>query len=127
MKVTNAMLEKTVTQKQARSDWTSMTFNASGNQILITGKNGLCITLDGYEGTLQRSLSSPGVSSACWTTDDKTILVGNEDGTISCWNVDTGAMIRKLEGHTGAVSWVGVNPKNSMFASCDANTALWIW
>lgn len=127
MKVTAAMLEKTVTQKQARSDWTSMTFNASGNQILVTGKNGLCITLDGYDGTLQRSLSNPGASSACWTSDDKSVLVGNEDGSISCWNVDTGAMIRKLEGHTGTVSWVGVNPKRSMFASCDTSTALWIW
>ena len=127
MKVTTTLLEKTVTQKQARSDWTGMTFNASGNQILVTGKNGLCVTLDGYDGTLQRSLSSPGATSACWTSDDKTVLVGNEDGTISCWNVETGAMIRKLEGHTGTVSWVGVNPKYSMFASCDSNTALWIW
>lgn len=127
MKVTTTQLEKTVTQKQAKSDWTGMTFNASGNQILVTGKNGLCVTLDGYDGTLQRSLSSPGASSACWTSDDKTVLVGNEDGTISCWNVETGAMIRKLEGHTGTVSWVGVNPKYSMFASCDSTTALWIW
>lgn len=127
MKVTTPMLEKAVTHKQARSDWTSMKFNASGNQILINGKNGLCVTLDGYEGTLQRSLSGQGVACGCWTPDDKTVLTGNDDGTLSCWNVDTGAMIRKLEGHPGGVSWVGVNAKYSTFASCDTNTALWIW
>lgn len=133
MKVTTAQLEKSVTPQQARSEWTSMSFNASGNQILITGNSGLCITLDGYEGTLQRSLSSSGngVSMACWTPDDKTVLTssGGADGAIQCWNVDTGAMIRKLEaGHTRGIGWLGVNPKYSMFASCDnTSTALWIW
>jgi WD40 repeat protein len=128
MKVLTSQLERTVTQKQARSDWTHLSFNASGNQILVAGQNGLCLTLDGYEGTLLRSFSSPtAVSAACWTSDDRTILVGNDDGTIACWNVDSGAMVRKLEGHTGAISWVGFNPTYNMFASCDTATAMWVW
>mmetsp|Transcript_3808 Transcript_3808/g.5553 ORF Transcript_3808/g.5553 Transcript_3808/m.5553 type:complete len:331 (+) Transcript_3808:200-1192(+) len=128
LKVTTAQLEKELTPQMARSEWTSMKFNASGNQILVTGKNGLVLTLDGYEGTVQRSFSGKGTTSACWTTDDKTILTGADDGTISCWNADTGSVIRKLEGgNSGSISWVGVNPKYSMFASCDTNTAMWIW
>ena len=95
--------------------------------MLVTGQNGLVVVLDGYEGTIQRSFSSTGVNCACWTPDDKTVLTGNDEGHILCWNVDTGAMIRKLEGHPGSVSWVGVNAKYNLFASCDANTALWIW
>mmetsp|Transcript_15832 Transcript_15832/g.17571 ORF Transcript_15832/g.17571 Transcript_15832/m.17571 type:complete len:210 (-) Transcript_15832:501-1130(-) len=128
MKVTTPQLEKAVTHQQARSEWTSMKFNASGNQILVTGDNGFAITLDGYEGTVQRSLSAKGVTTACWAPDDKTILTGSDDGSISCWNVDTGAMIRKLEGgHKDSLSWVGINPKYSMLASCDTNIAMWIW
>lgn len=128
LKVTTAQLEKELTPQMARSEWTSIKFNASGNQILVTGKNGLVLTLDGYEGTVQRSFSGKGTNTACWTSDDRTILTGADDGTISCWNVDTGTLIRKLEGgHNGSISWIGVNPKYSMFASCDTNTAMWTW
>eukprot|EP00546_Thalassionema_frauenfeldii_P001578 CAMPEP_0178937088 /NCGR_PEP_ID=MMETSP0786-20121207/25553_1 /TAXON_ID=186022 /ORGANISM="Thalassionema frauenfeldii, Strain CCMP 1798" /LENGTH=326 /DNA_ID=CAMNT_0020615601 /DNA_START=86 /DNA_END=1063 /DNA_ORIENTATION=+ len=126
MKVTTAQLEKELTPQMARSEWTSMKFNASGNQILVTGKDGLVLTLDGYEGTVQRSFTGKGTTTACWTPDDKTVLTGADDGTLSCWNADTGALIKKLErGHNGPISWVGVNPKYSMFASCDTNTTMW--
>ena len=130
MKVSQEAMEKMLPKDQSllsQSHWTSLTFNADGNQILASGKNGLTLLVDGYDGTVQKNLSTPGATYACFTPDDKTVLCGNHDGSIRCWNVSTGTLLKKLEGHTGPVNWVGANPKHAMLASCCSNTALWLW
>jgi WD40 repeat protein len=111
--------------------WNSIAFNTSGNQLLITADQGLCLLLDGFEGTVQRALVSSKPTSkaavACFTPDDRTVLAGNENGTISCWNAETGGLIKTLEGHLGPVGCIAANPKYAQLASSCTNTALWIW
>jgi WD40 repeat protein len=111
----------------AKKPFTSLAFNASGNQLLATGEQGLALLLDGFEGTIQRTLCSQGGISACFTPDDKTVLMGNKDGTIGCWNVDSGSVVKKLGGHTGPVGCIAANPTKEMFASSCTSTALWLW
>lgn len=113
----------------SKKQLTSLSFNASGNQLLVTGEDGMTLLLDGFatEATIQKTLCSPVGVSACFTPDDKTVLMGNTDGTISCWNTETGSIIKKLGGHSGPVSCIAANPTKEMFAACCTNTALWIW
>jgi WD40 repeat protein len=113
----------------SKDEWTSLQFNKSGSQILVGTEKGMSIVLDGFEGTVQRVFSSstqtPAVS--CFSSDDKTLLMGNEDGSVSCWNVETGAMVKRLEGHPGPVRCLASNPKYTQFASACKQTALWTW
>jgi len=110
-----------------------MQFNKSGKQILFCSK-GAIITVDGYEGTVLHSFlsenddnSSPSLPMAgCFTADDKAIVCGNENGSVCCYDVNTGLLLRKLRGHVGRVECVEVNPKYAQFASSCTNTALWI-
>mmetsp|Transcript_16790 Transcript_16790/g.24409 ORF Transcript_16790/g.24409 Transcript_16790/m.24409 type:complete len:379 (-) Transcript_16790:111-1247(-) len=120
----------------SNTEWTSLRFNTSGKQLLVTANKGLALALDGFDGTVNNVFvgegASPGVPptqplAACFTPDDKTVLGGNEDGTISCWNATTGKLLRKLEGHVGRVGCVAVNPKYAQIASACTNPALWIW
>jgi len=115
----------------SRSEWTSIKFDKSGKQLLVTGKKGLVMTLDGFDGTITNVFSNPsstnGELSACFTPDDRTILTGNEDGSIHCWNAKNGNLLRKLEGHTNRVGCVAANPKYAQVASACSNTALWNW
>lgn len=130
MKVTNSAIEKVLPPDQSmlsQSEWTSLSFDMSGNQILATGKNGLALLLDGFDGSVQQNFSSMGTTCACFTPDDKTVLTGNVDGSVGCWNVATGAMLKKMEGHPSRIGCIASNPKYAMFASCCTNTALWIW
>jgi COMPASS component SWD2 len=105
-------------------------FNQSGNQILLQAEEGVAVVLDGYDGTIQRIFqSSRGGkgTSACFTPDDKTVLMGTETGMIDCWDVVSGRVVRTLEGHMGPVGAVIANPKYSQIASSCTNTCLWIW
>jgi COMPASS component SWD2 len=112
-------------------DWTSMEFNVSGNQILVGAHKGMCLLLDGFEGSIQRVLVPPLPSErpavASYTPDDKTILQGNEDGSIACWDVNTGTIKTTLTGHPGPVTCVASNPKHAQIASTCSQAALWIW
>ncbi len=132
----------------AKARWTSMRFNKSGKQILVTTDRGVILMIDGYDGKLTHSFlsssasasssSSNGASatdintqtqpsSACFSSDDRTVLCGNEDGSISCYDATTGELVRILKGHVGNVGCIASNPKYQQFASSCTNTALWLW
>jgi len=112
-----------------------MKFNKSGKQILVTTESGLVIMVDGYDGKVTNVFLSEGANgapgtqpaAACFTSDDQTVLCGNEDGTISCWDVATGSLVKKLKGHVGHVACIASNPKYAQIASSCTNTALWLW
>jgi WD40 repeat protein len=127
MKVDQASLNAVLPPAKAQAPWTNMTFNGSGNQILISGGQGLALTLDGFEGTVKRTFTEQSALCSCFTPDDKYVLTGNEDGSISCWNVDSGILVKKLEGHPNPVTCVVASPKTTLLASCCTNTALWLW
>lgn len=118
-------------KKLSQCDWTSMVFNLSGNQILIGAEKGMCILLDGFEGAVQRVLVGPESTErpavSCCTPDDRTVLQGNDDGSISCWSVETGTITKTLKGHAGPVSCIAANPKYAQIASTCTQTALWTW
>lgn len=113
----------------SKVEWTSIEFNLSGNQILVGAEKGMSMILDGFEGTVQRVLvgksDRPAVS--CITPDDKTLLQGNDDGTISCWSIESGSVVKTLEGHPASINCVAANPKYAQIASCCTQTALWTW
>lgn len=115
----------------SQQEWVSIAFNMSGNQILIGANKGMSVLLDGFEGAVQRVLMSPKpterASVSCFTPDDKTVLQGNDDGSIACWNVDTGLVSNTLTGHPGPVMCVAANPKYTQIASSCSQTAIWLW
>lgn len=111
--------------------WKSLQFNKGGDRLLVRAEKGLILLLDGFDGTVQTALCATRPTArdavACFASDDKTIVQGNDDGSITCWDVDTGANIKTLTGHIGPVSCLAANPKFTQLASSCSQTALWIW
>jgi len=129
--VQKAMQTQRVTTNPANQPltWKTMDFNPSGNRILIEADPGITIVLDGYNGTVQRIFQSKEgkPTSACFTPDDQSVLVADDTGTVDCWNIQSGTVVKTLEGHVGPVGVVKCNPKYSQIASSCSNTCLWIW
>lgn len=127
---THRVTPPTPSHPPAPLTFNSIQFNQAGNQILVQSDEGLAVVLDGYEGTVQRIFQSTRggrCTSACFTPDDKTVLMGGETGTIDCWDVPSGRVIKTLEGHKGPVGAIRANPKYNLIASSCTNTCLWIW
>lgn len=119
----------------SKAEWTSIEFNKSGKQILIGANGGVALSVDGYEGTVLHSfLTETGSGRApsshpmatCFTADDRSVICGNDDGTVSCYQADSGLLARKLMGHVDRVGAVAVNPKYAQIATACTNTAVWI-
>ena len=136
----------------SKAEWTSMEFNKSGKQILVCTMGGAALSLDGYEGSVlhafqtefgpatstasttttktSSSSSSPRSSSrplAAWfTPDDRSVICGNDDGSVGCYDAESGLLVRKIRGHPDRVGAVAANPRYSQFASACTNTAVWI-
>jgi WD40 repeat protein len=134
MQVTNqSLLEAIVTHRVAATPppqpptLESISFNASGNRILVQSPgHGIAYVLDGYEGTVQRVfVSSKGSATcSCFTPDDQSLLLGSDAGMVECFNLQSGQMVRQLDGgHDGGpVGAVACNPKYKQIASSGADT-----
>lgn len=109
--------------------WRKMSFDQSGSQILIGAESGLSLLLDGFEGTVQRSFMSKSTRPAvsCFSSDDKTLLLGQDDGTIQCFDTKSGELVKTLDGHVGAINALVSNPALVQIASSCTETALWCW
>jgi WD40 repeat protein len=137
MKVTSSdMQQAMVTQRVTNipndplPTWDSIQFNASGNQMLVQAGE-LSMVLDGYEGTIQRifqsSPQSKGGTVSCFTPDDQFVVMGTQAGGLDCWNVQSGTIVKSMEGHAGPVGALACNPKFAQIASSCSSTCLWIW
>lgn len=94
------------------------------------------IIVDGYDGSITNVFFAEGLdgtpmsgvtAGACFTSDGNTVLVGNANGTISCYDAINGTMVKQLKGHVGAVGCIESNPKYAQIASSCTNTAIWLW
>jgi WD40 repeat protein len=116
----------------SQSAFRSVTFNVSGEQILVGAENGLALVIDGFDGTIKRAFMESSKTSVqpavvAFTPDDKTVLFGNENGSVTCYDVTNGAVIKTLESHNARVNCIAANPKYTQIASSCTQTALWMW
>jgi WD40 repeat protein len=143
MKVENSAvlnsIQKKVSQpglalELSKSKWKSITFNNSGKQILVKTESGVVVLVDGYDGAVTDTYFGEGMDGApmketpgsCFTADGNSVMIGNADGSISCWDAVNGTMVKTLKGHVGPVSCIESNPKYAQFASSCTNVALWL-
>ena len=53
----------------------------------------------------------------CFSPDGKMVALGSMDETVRLWDVETGACVRKLEGHGSGVNSVCFSPDGRRLAS----------
>ena len=84
-----------------------------GTQVLL---------LDAFSGALERVFSGHDNSrqlplEPCFVPDAEYVLSGSEDGTVWRWRTATGEALPPLQGHTGPVGALKVNPTRMLLAS----------
>ena len=104
-----------------------ISFNESGNRILVHAAEGYALVLDGYEGTIQRIFRSSRGNAvvSCFTPDETSLLMGSDtDGLVDVYDLQSGMVVKTLEGghglpgsNAGPITAVACNPKFAQIAT----------
>ena len=68
-----------------------------------------------------------GVLSVAFSPDGKSLISGGADRTVRAWNVNDGALIGVLSGHTDEVRSVAVSPDGTTIASGSRDHSIRLW
>src|SRR5262245_12782407 len=65
--------------------------------------------------------------SVTWSPDSQMIATGSEDSNIRLWDIESGELVRTLEGHPGAVQSVAWSGDGRWLASGAADQTVRVW
>ncbi len=109
-------------------DTRALAFDPSGTRLLVTGVGGAPVDIFNAR-TGERLVSIPvtiSLWSPCWSPDGQLIGAGGSDFGAHLWDAATGAPLRTLQGHRGAVTdaWFG-HGGPMVTTGWDGTTRLW--
>ncbi len=67
------------------------------------------------------------VTSLGFGGDGRTLAVGCADGRVELWDVPTGRLLQRLEGHDGTVTALAVSGDGRLLASGSADKSIFVW
>jgi WD40 repeat protein len=71
--------------------------------------------------------TSPGIFGIGFSRDGRTLATGNFNGTVNLWDVESGRLLRTLDGHTDLVYMGVFSPDKRILASCSRDTKIKLW
>lgn len=63
----------------------------------------------------------------CWASFEKTLLVGDSQGEIRVWNMDSGNLIKNLSSSNTRIEAIQVNQGHGIFISSDKTSTIKLW
>ncbi len=106
----------------------SVKFSPAGEYVL-SGEDTILKLRDARTGCLLRTFVDEGtgqIDAVAFSPDGKYAAAGSQDGKIRLWDVQSGAKIRTLAGHSDEVSGLAFSPDGKkIISSADASARLW--
>jgi WD40 repeat protein len=67
------------------------------------------------------------VNAVAVSPDGRFIVSGSDDRTVKVWELESGRLLRSLEGHTGGVNAVAVSPDGRFIVSGSSDRTVKVW
>ena len=97
---------------------TLATAEASGAVRLVDLRNGQVRVLEGNGGLVESLAFSP---------DGRELAIGDQDGTVLVWDVDSGAIVDRLDGHATRVLGLAFSSDGKTLYTCSLDGAIFVW
>ncbi|MER5218510.1 hypothetical protein ABT063_50590 [Streptomyces sp. NPDC002838] len=99
---------------------TAVSVNNDGTKRIWDLRTGHCRHILGH--TQQATWPLPVISS-----DDRFIVTGEDRHSVRVWDIDTGACLCTLEGHTEEITWLGVSADGHRVVSVEKTHRAYVW
>jgi len=118
--------------REVDCDWTGLKFSPEGKFILVTTNGSALRLVDAFNGSVKNNLlghvNELGAPlEASFSPDGNYIFSGASDGSVTCWQVETGgktSLQNKFQ--PGPVQCCQFNPKFMMMVTACQHIALWL-
>ena len=107
---------------------TTVAWSPNGKTFALGDTLGKIYLVDSVTGLLLRTLAQSGpVECARFSPDSLLLATPTEDKAVHLWDVATGNLIRRFEGHQGGVKTVAWSPDGKILASGSADQTVRLW
>lgn len=98
------------------------------NNILLAGTSAGVYYFDAADLSYQYFFDTGGSPTALTVSaDEKWVVTGDKDGTVSVWNVSDGTQVYRLEHAANRIELLEISPDGSKIAFTDTNRVIHIW
>ena len=106
----------------------SVAYSSDGMRLAAWGADGAIKIWDVGSGKLIADLAHPGdVSAGAWSPDDKLLVAGHRDGTVTISGTHADDKIATLRGHTAIILNLAWNSDGTQLASTSFDCSVRIW
>ncbi|HKB39714.1 MAG TPA: tetratricopeptide repeat protein, partial [Gemmataceae bacterium] len=100
----------------------AVAFSSDGTRLAAWGQNGAIRISDVDTGRLAVEVRHPGnVSTGAWSPDNKLLVSGHHDGTVTISAPEAGATVATVKAHADLIYHLAWSPDGTRFASTSAN------
>lgn len=105
-----------------------LAFSPHGELLAAAGDGEQIVVWETQRWTVARALEArPGKALSLVFCDAETLAVGGSHNDIRLWNVLTGELVQRLEGHSGSVAGLAWHAASGLLASASYDTTLRLW
>ncbi|MCA9158115.1 MAG: protein kinase, partial [Planctomycetales bacterium] len=118
-----------VAEKFADSDWVSdVKWDSKGSRLATVSIGGATSIYSGLDlQPVWRHENNGQLDDVCWSPDDSQLATASRDRTIRLWDLATGKLLRRLNGHTDFVSSIDWRSTGIQLASVGRDKTLRVW
>ena len=119
--------KKLITTLASNSTAKTITYSNDGKLLVTASGNNIQLWDTANNSTVATLQNQATIDSLALTSDNRFLISGSEDSTVTIWNLENKQQVASLTEHTDSVKTVAISPNNNYIASAGYDNKIKVW